>query len=145
VDVTPREAATSEGRVPREQLVYARWLDWGTRIGLGLLLASFLAYIAGIATPHVPLDRLPQLWALPVEQYRAAAHAPAGWQWIAIAMRGDYLNYIGIVFLALVTFGCYLRLLPAFAARNDKTYTLLALMEILVLAAVAAGLVGGAH
>ena len=30
-----------------EQLLYARWLEWGTRLGLGVLVLSFLGYAAG--------------------------------------------------------------------------------------------------
>ena len=40
---------------PAEQLRYALWLDWGTRVGLVVLVLVFLAYGLGMTTPHVPL------------------------------------------------------------------------------------------
>ncbi|HEV8095685.1 MAG TPA: hypothetical protein VGP71_08140 [Burkholderiales bacterium] len=135
----------SNDRFWAEELAYARWLDWGTRSGLAVLVASFFAYALGLAAPHVPFDELAKVWGLPVDQYRAAVGAPAGWGWLALATRGDYLNYFGIAFLALVTALCYLRVLPLLVARNDRIYAFIAVLEIVVLLAAAAGIVGAPH
>ena len=132
-------------RIPHEQVIYARWLDWGTRAGLAVLICTFLVYALGLATPHVPFELLTQVWSLPVDEHRAAVAAPAGWGWVDLAWRSDYLNYAGIVLLALVTLVCYLRVLPAFVARGDRAYALVTIVEIAVLAAAAAGIVGGPH
>lgn len=77
-----------DSRMPHEQFVYARWLDWGTRAGLVLLAGTFAAYVLGLAAPHVPFELLAQAWLLPVDQYRAAVGAPAGWGWLALAAHG---------------------------------------------------------
>ena len=37
-----------------EQLVYARWLAWGVRLGLGALAISFVAYVFGLLPASVP-------------------------------------------------------------------------------------------
>ncbi len=132
-------------RIPPEQFTYARWLDWGTRAGLVVLIASFLAYALGLVAPHVPLDALARIWSLPVDQYREAAGAPSGWGWLDLASRGDYLNYFGIVFLGLVTALCYLRVLPILLARGERVYALIVAVEIAVLAAAAAGVGGALH
>ena len=124
-------------------LTYARWLDLGTRIGLAVLIASFLAYAFELVSPHVPFDELVRSWALPVDEYRAAVGAPAGWGWIDLAARGDYLNYFGIVFLAVVTAICYGRILPALAAARQRTYATLVVLELAVLAAAIAGFAAG--
>jgi len=134
-----------EDRISHEQMVYARWLDWGTRIGLVLLIGTFVAYVLGLSAPHVPFEQLTRLWSLPVDQYRAAASVPAGWGWLALAARSDYMNYLGIAFLGLVTIACYLRALPGFLARGDRAYALIAAVEIAVLATAAAGILGGVH
>jgi len=136
---------SSNNRFSEEELAYARWLDWGTRAGLTVLVASFFAYALELAAPHVPFDHLPSVWSLPVDQYRAAVGAPAGWGWLHLATRGDYLNYFGIAFLALVSALCYLRILPLLVARNDRIYALIAALEIVVLLAAAAGIVGAPH
>jgi len=134
-----------DDRIPREQLLYARWLDWGTRAGLAVLIATFVAYVAGLAAPHVPFEHLARVWSLPVDQYRAAVAAPAGWGWLGLAAHSDYANYAGIALLGLVTIVCYLRALPAFLARGDRVFALIAAAEIAILASAAAGVLGGAH
>jgi hypothetical protein len=134
-----------DDRMPQEQLLYARWLDWGTRAGLALLIGTFVVYMLDLAAPHVSFERVAQVWSLPVDQYRAAVAAPAGWGWLALAAHSDYMNYAGIVLLALVTIACYLRVLPVFVARGDRAYALIAAWQVLVLAIAAAGVLGGAH
>ena len=128
-----------------EEHVYARWLDFGPRAGFAILIGSFLAYALGLVPPHVPLEELAKVWTLPVDQYRAAIGAPAGWGWVRLAAHGDYLNYFAIAFLALLTALCYLRILPRLAARNDRVYALIAALEIVVLVAAAAGIAGAPH
>ena len=127
------------------ELAYARWLDWGSRVGFVILIASFFAYALELVAPHVPLDQLAKTWTMPVHDYRAAVGAPAGWDWLDLAARGDYLNYFGIALIALVTAVCYLRVLPMLFVRGERAYALIAAMEILVLAAACAGVVGAAH
>jgi hypothetical protein len=134
-----------DNRVPPEQFAYARWLDWGTRIGLALLAASFLAYALGVSAPYVPFERLAQIWSLPLDQYRAAAAIPGGWGWLGLIAYGDYMNYAGIAFLGLVTIVCYLRVLPILLGRGDRIFALIVVLEIAVQAAAALGLVGAAH
>jgi hypothetical protein len=130
---------------PPEQLLYARWLDWGTRAGLALLVTTFAAYVLGLAAPHVPFEQLARAWSLPVDQYRAAVGAPSGWGWLALAARGDYMNYLGIVLLALSTLVCMLRALPAFLARGERGYALIACAQAVVLAVAAAVPFGTGH
>jgi hypothetical protein len=80
-----------------------------------------------------------------VDQFRAAAAVPAGWGWLPLASRGDFMNHVGIAFLALVTIVCYLRALPIFLASGDRVYALIAAVEIAVLATAATGILGSAH
>jgi hypothetical protein len=124
------------------ELIYARWLAACTRIALGTLIATFLAYLYGLTEPLVPPERLPALWHLPVDQFLAATGAPAGWNWLARVGWSDYMNMIGVALLCLVTVVCYLRLL---CHRGDAIVRLLALAQVLVLLAAASGLLPGAH
>jgi len=130
---------------PPEQLLYARWLDWGARAGLALLVASFAAYVLGLAAPHVPFEQLAGAWSLPVDQYRAAVGAPAGWGWLALLRHGDYMNFAGIALLGLASLACTLRVLPVFLARGERALALIAGLQVAVLAVAAAGVLGGAH
>ena len=127
------------------ELIYARWLDWGTRLSLVALVAAFLAYLLGMLEPWVPLAELPRVWGLPVERYLAATSAPSGWGWLGLAGRGDFANFVGIGLLALVTVVCYLRVLVALLAAGRTRYALLAAAQVLVLLAAASGVFSSAH
>jgi hypothetical protein len=127
------------------ELIYARWLDWGTRIALAVLVAAFFSYVLGIQEPWVPLHDLPRVWGLPVQRYLDAISGPRGWQWVALTQRGDFANFIGIALLSLVTLACYVRLLVALLAAGRPRYALLAAAQVLVLLAAAAGVFSSAH
>ncbi|HSN31864.1 MAG TPA: hypothetical protein VLU41_04205 [Ideonella sp.] len=130
---------------PPEQLRYARLLEGATRLGLLVLVASFLAYAFGWITPHVSLERLPQLWHLPVAHYRQATGAPAGWDWLALVHHGDVVTLLGIVVLAGCSVVCLAALVPLYLRRRDRPYLALALAQAGVLLLAASGLVGIGH
>lgn len=83
-----------------EVLRYAQFLDWGTHIGLLVLVLGFAAYLMGFLQPLVPLEQLPALWNLPVALYLERTGTPTGWGWLAIAGKGDMFNLLGIGLLA---------------------------------------------
>jgi len=139
-------ATGREGAIAEEQLAYAGILDSGMKLGLLLLVATFVAYLSGVPSPHVPVADLPRYWTLPVKDYLAATGAPAGWGWVALLHRGDYLNFVGIAFLSGVTIVCYLAILPIFLRRRDRAFAALAAAEVVVLALAASGLLAaGGH
>jgi hypothetical protein len=119
---------------------YARCMAVGTTIALGMIVIELIAYVSGILSPYVPLDQLPRLWRMPMQDYLAAAQVPAGWGWVALAGRGDYVNFIGIALLASITLACYLRALRIFMVRRDRLYAALAAAQLLVLLVAASGL-----
>jgi hypothetical protein len=107
---------------------------------MALIALELLAYLSGLLSPYVPLRRLPALWGLPMKEFLAAAQVPAGWGWIALAGRGDYVNFIGVALLASVTIACYVVALRRFVSRHDRIYAALAAAQILVLLAAASSL-----
>lgn len=147
MELKPLESRPAQGsrEIPGEQRVYAAWLDAGTKIGLGLLVATFAVYAAGILPPHIEFSDLPRLWTQPVDRYLDTTGLPAGWGWLAFLGRGDMLNFASIAFLSLVTLGCYLRLGILFLRRGERVFCLIALVEVGVLALAASGLVSGGH
>ena len=130
---------------PAEQHVYARWLGWCTRAALGVLVATFVAYLLRLSLPLVPLETLPEVWGLPVDRYVAATGAPRGWSWVERVGNGDYANVLGIAMLCLVTLVCYLRLLPMLVRSGERLLAAIALAQILVLVAAASGWLSAAH
>ena len=131
--------------VPREQRVYARWLGWGTRLGLWMLIGAFAAYVLGVLEPQVALNRLPAVWGLPAHQYQALTGAPSGWGWLRLLHQGDYLNLLAVALLALITVVCYLRILPIHLARGERLTAAMVAAQIAVLLAAASGLLAGGH
>jgi len=131
--------------VTEEQVSYANLLDTGMKVGLLLLVASFVAYLTGAVAPHLPVQDLPRYWSMPVRAYLAATGIHPGWGWLRMLHRGDFLNFVGIAFLSGVTIVCYLRVLPIFLRKGDRAYAAICLAEVLVLVLAASGLlaVGG--
>jgi hypothetical protein len=121
------------------QELFARWVRAGTRIAFALVVAGYLIYVGGLLEPKLPPEELAKLWGLPLAQYLAASGAPTGWQWLALAGRGDYFNYLGIAALAVIVPLAYLRTLPVLM-RHARAHALIALLELAVLLAAASGL-----
>lgn len=128
-----------------EQLRYARVLDVGMKLGLVMLAVTFLVYVTGMLPPHVPLEQLPQLWNLPVNDFLARTGSPTGWNWLPLAWKGDYLNFIGLAVLSGVTIVCYLAVIPDYRRRRDTAYLVICVLEVLVLVLAASGLLVVGH
>lgn len=129
-----------------EQLAYAKLLDIGMKLGLLMLIISFIVYVFGIFTPHVPVSDLPKYWSMPVKEYLKATDIHTGWSWLHMVGKGDFLNFIGIAFLSAVTIFCYLRIVPILLRKKDTVYAVLAIIEVLVLVLAASGILkGGGH
>jgi hypothetical protein len=128
-----------------EQLAYATVLDWGMKIGFVGLVITFLLYVFGIITPHVPLEQLPYYWSMSANEYLKAANVGTGWSWLYLSDKGDFINFFGIAFLSLVTIVCYMRILPIFLKNKDNVYATIAGIEILVLVLAASGILVIGH
>ena len=129
-----------------EQLAYAKLLDSGMKAGLLGLVITFAIYMSGILTPHVPVQELPNYWKMSVHKYLAAANIHPGWAWLGMLGKGDFLNFLGIAFLAGVTIICYCRITPILFRKKDTVYGVLAILEVLVLVLAASGILkAGGH
>ena len=128
-----------------DQQIYARWLDWGTRLALTALVAAFLAYVFGLTPAALPLAEMPRVWSLPLERYLALSGAPVGWGWLAMLDKGEYQNLVAVALLGLVTVACYLRVLPLALARGDRLQAAIIVAQVLVLVLAASGLLAGGH
>ncbi len=124
---------------------YALLLDWGTRIGLVVLVLGFAAYVYGLIPPLVPLEQLPQLWNQPVATYLKATGTPTGWGWLALAGKGDMLNLVGIAILAGCSLPSLLGLIPLYLKRRDYAYAAICAAIVLVLVLAASGILSGGH
>ncbi len=133
-------------KATEEQIVYAKLLDSGMKAGLITVTITFVIYLLGIFPPHVPVNDLPKYWGMPVKDYLEATGIHPGWAWLRMLGKGDFLNFIGIAFLAGVTIPCYIRIIPIFFRKKDTVYGIIAILEVLVLTLAASGLLkSGGH
>ncbi len=130
----------SELKATEEQLVYANLLDKGMKIGLLMLIITFTLYLSGIMKPYIPVDQLPNYWGMSVHDYLEHADVPAGWGWLGMVGKGDFVNFIGIAFLAGVSIICYIRIIPILFRKKDTVFAVIAILEVVVLVLAASGL-----
>ena len=136
-----------------EQVLYAKVLAIGMYIGLLILFITFGLYVSGIVDPAVPLDEVANYWNLGVddyleqvnEHYLQMEHAPTGWSWVTMLGKGDFLNFVGIAVLSGITIVCYLAIVPELRRKKDGAYLTMALLEALVLALAASGILAVGH
>ncbi len=138
--------AVATPSVTEEQLAYAQLLDGGMKVGLLGLVVTFLVYVSGLLPARIPVDDLPRYWSMPVKEYLAATGIHAGWGWLGLLGNGDFLNFVGIAFLAGVTLVCYLAIVTILLRKKDLVFAGIAVAEVVVLALAASGVLNaGAH
>ena len=130
----------------REQIIYANLLIIGVWAGIFILAVTYAIYLTGILPSHVELSQIPTLWDKGVGEFIEITHSPHGWGWLYLLARGDFLNYIGFALLALMTIVCYLVLVRGYFRHKNWIYTVIAILEIVVLSLAASGILGsGGH
>ncbi len=133
-------------KATEEQIVYAKLLDIGMKAGLLSITVTFIIYLSGILTPHIPISDLPKYWGMPVREYLTATGIHTGWSWLGMLGHGDFLNFLGIAFLAGVTIVCFIRIIPVLFRKKDTVYGIFAIIEVLVLVLAASGILkAGGH
>lgn len=128
-----------------DQLLYGRLLDWGARLGLLALAASFAVYVFGWASPQVPLGQLPQLWNQPAELFLQRTGIPAGWGWLALAHKADIANLLGIVMLAACSLPPLLAVMTLYLTQRDWAHATLCAGVVCVVLLAASGLLSTGH
>lgn len=133
-------------RATEEQVLYANILNKGMMLGLLGLIVTFAVYALGVLEPRIPLAKVQDYWVMPVNDYLERSGIHAGWAWLGQLSKGDMLNFAPIAFLSGLTIICYLAIVPGLLRKKDKPYVVLALLEVVVLAVAASGILGsGGH
>ena len=129
-----------------EQITYANMLFIGAWAGILLMLITYFIYVTGILSPHIDVTVITQNWDKGVDEFLEITHSPHGWGWLRLLNKGDFINFIGLVFIAVLTIICYLFLVVGYKKRNDWVYFSICLFEIAVLTLAASGILGtGGH
>ena len=133
-------------KASEEQLLYAKILNTGMLIGLTGLISTFILYATGVLSPLIPLEEVQAYWEMSVHDYLGKSGISAGWAWLNNLSYGDMLNYLPIAFLSLLTIVCYLAILPGLLRKKNTPYIIICILEIIVLAIAASGILGsGGH
>ncbi len=133
-------------RASKEQIIYANILVVGVWSGIAIMCITYFLYLSGIMSPHVDLHTITTLWGKGVKEYLELTHSPHGWGWVYYLKKGDFLNYIGFIWLAVMTIVCYLVLVKGYLAKKDWLYAGISILEIVVLSLAASGMFGsGGH
>uniref|UniRef100_A0A7J2TJM3 DUF1634 domain-containing protein n=1 Tax=Archaeoglobus fulgidus TaxID=2234 RepID=A0A7J2TJM3_ARCFL len=127
--------------IPKEQLLYAKILWYGTIISIVAISVAYIVYVAGILPHYVEFDRIIELWGEKSHKFVEETNTPIGWGWIGLIGYGDFINLLLLAFLSFLTIICYIAITPVFLARKDIVYLLIALVEIVVLVLSASGLI----
>lgn len=127
------------------QLCYARWLARGAALGLVLLVAGFAAYVTGWVDPHIPIERLPALWNRPAPELLAEVGLRPGWGWAELVHRSDMLILAGIGVLASCSIPSLAATIPVFAARGERAFVVICVLQIAVLVLAASGFFALGH
>ncbi|MBI5741796.1 MAG: hypothetical protein HZA16_13915 [Nitrospirae bacterium] len=145
--------ANERTQASEEQIVYANLLNKGMWSGLALLIITFIVYVSGVLPSHVPIEELSKTppgsdvpyWSMRAHDFNQAFNIPTGWGWTALAGKGDYLNFVGIAWLAGLTILCYAAIIPILLRKKETQYLIIAIAEIAVLVLAASGIlkVGG--
>jgi len=131
-----------QSMAPSPHRAYAKMLAWGALIAFTLLIFCYVVYVLGVVKPNVPLTDVPKLWGLPVNEYLQQTNSPCGWGWIRMLNRGDFLNFVPIAMLGLLTPVCLITLIPRYVKARDRNYVIIVVLEIIVICIAASGLFG---
>ncbi|UCD79974.1 MAG: hypothetical protein JSW26_00645 [Desulfobacterales bacterium] len=138
------DTKNSEALKPtREQIIYANLLIIGVWLGIIILVTTYAIYLTGILPSHIDISAIPKVWGKGVNEFLEITHSPHGWGWVPLLAKGDFLNYIGFALLALMTIACYLVLVRGYIRQKNWIFTVIAVLEIVVLSVAASGILGG--
>jgi hypothetical protein len=110
------------------------------------LITTYTIYVTGLLPSYVDMNIISANWGKPVHEYLEITHSPHGWGWLVLLGKGDFLNYIGLVLLGIMTILCYLVLVRGYYREKNWIFLTISVLEIVVLSVAASGLLGsGGH
>ena len=139
------ESAASPGEehavnVAPEQKRYSTYLLYGAWLGIGVMLLTYAIYLLGLVEPYVPLEDLVEYWSMGSDRYLMRGGIPSQWGWVTLVGYGDFVNFVGIALMGLLTLGGLLMLLPAYIRQRDWPFVAIVVVQILVLGASISGM-----
>ncbi|MBN1279951.1 MAG: DUF1634 domain-containing protein [Chlorobium sp.] len=136
---------SNKPEIDRVQLVYASVLDVVSTAGMAMIAAGFLAYVLQLLPLTVSIEDIASHWHLRSGEMNSILSVPSGWSWVRDPLHGDVLSFVSIVFLSMAAMICLITVIPVFLSEKNRAYALIAILQVLVLAAAVAGLASGGN
>ncbi len=127
------------------QLVYAFVLHWVSTLGIFIVVAGFAVYVFELLPQSVAIDAVAKSWHLSAAELNQRYPLPTGWTWVSDILNGDILSFASIVYLSAATILCLLAVAWVFLKEKNGIYTVIALLQVLVLVFAASGIIGSGH
>ncbi|NTV07739.1 MAG: DUF1634 domain-containing protein [Chlorobium limicola] len=129
-----------KAEIDKVQLVYASVLDVVSHIGMALIAAGFLIYVLKLLPLTVSIEDVAAHWHMRAADMNRILTVPSGWSWVQDPLHGDVLSYFSVVFLSMAAMICLVSVIPVFLGEKNRTYALIALLQVMVLAAAVVGI-----
>ncbi|GAB1484846.1 hypothetical protein MASR2M78_36640 [Treponema sp.] len=120
---------------------FASVLSLGSKIGLIGVLLSFAMYVFGIIPARISIEKVGELWSLPLSDFIANSGIETGpWAWLGTAVYSDTLAVLTLAFLSILITLAYIWIIPSFVKEKRPAYVVMILAEITIVTAVMVGL-----
>lgn len=127
------------------QLVYARVLHWVSTLGIVFVVSGFAVYVFELLPHSVSIDDIARNWHLSAAELNRQFHLPTGWAWVSDILKGDVLSFASIAYLAAATIVCLVAVTGVFFDEKNVIYSIISILQILVLVFAASGIIGSGH
>jgi uncharacterized membrane protein len=129
--------------VSKTQKRYAKVLSWVAAIGQLLVVVGYIIYLSKLLPMETPIERITQAWHLSAAEFTDELGIETGWNWLRKLSHGDIISYGAIVLLALGTNVSLLVAAVSFLQEKNGKYTLIVILQLVVLLIAASGIVSG--
>ena len=125
------------------QLLLATLYRFVTFIGFTCIAAGFVLYVSGVLPAHIPVDEVSSYWHLSAQEYAGQTGTPYGWDLIKAIAAGDMISLASLVLMAIAVIVCLIIMVFAFLKSENRIFAVGTVLQIVVLALAASGIVSG--
>lgn len=123
---------TSEANTREINNLFANVESFGVKIGLTLVIISFVLYVSGLLPAFVAVDQLPGMVSGGVDAFTQSTGLPTGWGWLELLHKSDMLTLGALVLLVGAILLAYIAMIPLCLRQKDHIYLVLVVLQLLV-------------
>ncbi len=124
---------------------YAGVLEKVSIGGVAASIAAYLLYVLHLMPLSVSVHDIAANWHLSSDELVAKGLASSGWAWARHLPDADMLSLAAIGLLTLTPVACLIVAAAAFLKRRDYAYTLIGILQIVVLLVAVSGIFTAHH